>query len=67
MNVRPPSFGNSQSIEGSRHVNKQLKYYNGEVTKVRMGVTGKVYLIIPVESGDDMMENDMRKIMYMYV
>ena len=38
MNARTPSFGNSQSIEGNRHVNRQLQYYGKEVTKICMGV-----------------------------
>lgn len=46
MNVRLPSFWNSQSIEGSRQVNRQLQYYGKEVTKICMGMIGKVCVII---------------------
>lgn len=49
MNARPPSFGNSQCIEGNRHVNRQLQYYGKEMTKICMAVIGKVHLIIHVE------------------
>lgn len=49
MNAGPPSFGNSQCIEGNRHVNRQLQYYGKEMTKICMGVIGKVPLIIHVE------------------
>ena len=46
MNVRLSSFWNSQSIEGSRQVNRQLQYYGKGVTKVCMGMIGKVRAII---------------------
>lgn len=46
INVRLPSFWNSQSIEGSRQVNRQLQYYGKEVTKICMGMIGKVCAII---------------------
>lgn len=46
MNVRLPSFGNAKSIEGNRHVNRQLHYCGKEVTKVCMEVIGSVHFII---------------------